>query len=60
MNTPSTVKGNWTWKLTDYDGLKENADWLRGLMIMYGRRKDPEEELELEENAPRPQRLDTL
>lgn len=37
MNTPSTVEGNWTWRLDGLDGLRARALELRSLAAFYGR-----------------------
>ena len=48
LNRPSTVEGNWTWKLRDFEGLRCMAGNIRDLMKTYGRfeeakmREDPE------------------
>ncbi|MDR1886047.1 MAG: 4-alpha-glucanotransferase [Synergistaceae bacterium] len=42
MNTPSTVEGNWAWKLKDLDGLRNRAGEIRELSTIYGRFQAPE------------------
>ena len=37
MNFPSTLGGNWRWRLVDGQLTVELADWLRGLTEIYGR-----------------------
>ena len=37
MNTPGTIVGNWKWKLTSLDILKENGEWLKEMTELYGR-----------------------
>ncbi|MDR3322289.1 MAG: 4-alpha-glucanotransferase, partial [Synergistaceae bacterium] len=37
MNTPSTPRGNWSWRLEDMDGLKERSGWIRGLALLFDR-----------------------
>jgi 4-alpha-glucanotransferase len=37
MNLPSSVKGNWTWRLRLSDKYADNADWLKELLEGAGR-----------------------
>jgi 4-alpha-glucanotransferase len=42
MNTPSTTKDNWKWKLASLDGLRKRADNIKKLAVMYGRHTESE------------------
>jgi 4-alpha-glucanotransferase len=44
LNKPSTVEGNWTWKLRDFYELRNMAGDIRELMKTYGRFTEPVEE----------------
>jgi 4-alpha-glucanotransferase len=37
MNKPSTVKGNWAWKLIDFAGLKKEMPRIARLSALFGR-----------------------
>jgi 4-alpha-glucanotransferase len=44
VNTPSTTVGNWSWRLETLDGLKEQAESIREMAIVYDRLDDPNDE----------------
>jgi 4-alpha-glucanotransferase len=37
MNTPGTLRGNWTWRLAPGELVDSAAERLRGLLALYGR-----------------------
>jgi 4-alpha-glucanotransferase len=37
MNTPSTVEGNWVWKMTDFDALKTEMGRVAEMCSLFGR-----------------------
>ena len=43
MNVPSVADGNWSWRLKDMEALRDAADEIRELAVMYGRFAEPAE-----------------
>jgi 4-alpha-glucanotransferase len=54
LNRPSTVEGNWTWKLRDFEKLRSAAKDIRDLMKTYGRFVETEREDDAVESGKRP------
>lgn len=41
MNIPGQARGNWAWRLTDFEGLRRRQAQLRDLTELYGRNRPP-------------------